>query len=41
MYGELSQALLGSQRAIPYKLEKFGYKFKFPTLKEALTNAIS
>jgi len=40
MFGELSEALLASERVIPEKLEHLGYRWKFATLKEALTNTI-
>lgn len=36
--GELSGALLGSQRALPYKLLEAGYDFTFPGIEAALEN---
>ncbi len=38
--GELGGALLSSQRAIPEKLEKYGYRFRFPTIDMALANIL-
>lgn len=40
-YGELSEALLGSQKAVPRKLEQLGFEFKYRKLKEALTAEFS
>lgn len=37
LFGEMSEVLLASQRAIPQSTEKSGYKFKYPNLPEALT----
>lgn len=34
--GELAEALLGGQRAVPRKLQEAGYRFKHPALDEAL-----
>ena len=36
--GEMADMLLGSNRALPAKLERHGYRFRFPTLREALTD---
>jgi uncharacterized protein (TIGR01777 family) len=36
LYGELSTALLGSQRASPQRLSRQGFRFKYPELKDAL-----
>lgn len=38
--GELSGVLLGSQRALPYKLLKAGYDFAFPSIEAALENLV-
>jgi uncharacterized protein (TIGR01777 family) len=34
--GELAEALLGGQRAVPCRLREAGYRFKHPSLDEAL-----
>lgn len=36
MLGEMSEMLLTGQRAIPRKLQGYGFKFKYPELKQAL-----
>lgn len=36
MLGEMSEMLLTGQRAIPRKLQDYGFKFKYPELKQAL-----
>ncbi len=36
LYGELTQALLGSQRTIPEKLMNLGFQWKYPTFKKAM-----
>lgn len=36
MLGEMSDMLLTGQRAIPRKLQEYGFKFKYPELKQAL-----
>ena len=36
--GEFAETLLASQRAVPEKLLASGFIFKFPDLKEALTD---
>ena len=36
--GEMADMLLGSRRALPAKLERLGYRFRFPTLREALAD---
>jgi uncharacterized protein (TIGR01777 family) len=42
MMGEMGDALLlDSARAVPEKLEKAGYEFKYPNLKPALENAVA
>ncbi|MFO7761427.1 MAG: TIGR01777 family oxidoreductase, partial [Desulfobia sp.] len=38
--GEFGNVLLSSQRAIPEKLEKTGYRFQYPVIEEALEAAI-
>ena len=35
--GEMSKILLEGQRALPRRLEQAGYRFKYPSLEEALT----
>lgn len=40
LYGELAELLLSSQRVVPLKLEKLGFQWRYPTLKEAVTEAI-
>ena len=41
MYGELADALLFSQRAVPKKLEEWRFKFEYPKLKEALEDLLA
>ena len=36
MLGEMAEMLLTGQRVIPAKAQKLGYKFRYPTLYEAL-----
>lgn len=36
--GELAEALLGGQRAVPRRLQEAGYRFKHPALDEALAS---
>ena len=36
--GEMAEMLLTGQRVIPAKARKLGYKFRYPTLQEALQN---
>lgn len=38
LFGELSQALLGSQRAIPEKLIRSGFQWKYPDMTSALNS---
>ena len=38
--GELSQALLGSQRILPKRLQEAGFNFRFPDLESALTHLL-
>jgi uncharacterized protein len=38
--GELGANLLNSQRVLPVKLQKFGFKFQFPTIDSALDDLI-
>ncbi|MEO8050622.1 MAG: TIGR01777 family oxidoreductase [Acidobacteriota bacterium] len=40
LFGEMSQALLASQRVIPQAALRAGFQFQFPQLGEALRNAI-
>ena len=40
LYGEMSQIILNSLPVYPENLEKQGFKFKYPKLKEALLEAI-
>lgn len=39
--GDMSQALLGSQKVLPEALQKAGYQFEYPTLRSALSEATS
>jgi uncharacterized protein (TIGR01777 family) len=39
--GELSELLLGGQRALPARLQEYGFKFRFPSLEAALVGAVS
>ncbi len=41
LYGELAEALLGSQRVVPGRLEEYAMKWRYPSLKSALTNILS
>ena len=41
MLGEMSQLLLGSQRAIPEKVLKLGFKFKYTELPSALITTLN
>ena len=36
--GELAESVLEGQRALPAALERLGYRFRFPTLREALAD---
>jgi uncharacterized protein (TIGR01777 family) len=36
MLGEMAEMLLTGQRAVPAAAEKFGYRFRYPNLQEAL-----
>lgn len=38
--GEFGKALLASQQVVPQRLEKFGFDFTYPDLKDALTEII-
>jgi len=38
--GEMGQALLASQRAIPSRLTQSGFDFKFPTIEEAFSDLV-
>jgi len=40
LYGEMSQIILNSLPVYPENLEKVGFKFKYSTLKEALSEAL-
>lgn len=40
LYGQFASVVTASQKVIPRKLEKAGYKFKFPSLKPALANLL-
>ncbi len=39
--GEMGQALLSSQRAIPSKLTKSGFIFKFPAIEKAISDLVA
>ncbi|MBI1747063.1 MAG: TIGR01777 family protein [Acidobacteria bacterium] len=41
MLGEMADMLLTGQRVIPEVAQKLGYKFKYPTLSEALTDCLA
>ena len=41
MLGELGASLLNSQRVLPGKLQKYGFKFQFPTIDSALDDLIN
>ena len=38
--GEAAQELLGSQRAVPRRLEQSGYRFRAPQLEDALRHVL-
>ncbi|RPJ16001.1 MAG: TIGR01777 family protein [Desulfobacteraceae bacterium] len=38
--GEFGSSLLASQRVIPDRLSKYGFKFKYPDIKSALSNIL-
>jgi hypothetical protein len=38
--GEFGASLLASQRAVPDRLSKYGYKFKYPDIRTALKNIL-
>ena len=40
MFGELSEALLEGSRASSEKIQKAGFQFEFPDLKDALKNLL-
>ncbi len=40
MLGELGDALLSSQRAVPERLQEFGYEFRYPDIRSALTEIV-
>jgi hypothetical protein len=40
MYGEMSEVLLASQRAVPAAAEAAGFRFRFPQLAPALANLL-
>lgn len=39
--GEMADALLASQRVVPEKLNRIGYAFRHPQLKEALESVLA
>jgi uncharacterized protein (TIGR01777 family) len=41
LLGEFADALLASQRVLPARIQKSGYKFRHPTLEEALRATLS
>ncbi|HEY2990728.1 MAG TPA: TIGR01777 family oxidoreductase [Candidatus Binatia bacterium] len=41
LLGEMAEMLLTGQRAVPAAAEKFGYRFRHPTLRQALENIFS
>lgn len=40
VFGEVSTVMLDGQNAVPARLKEFGYKFQFPTIKEALRDVL-
>ena len=40
IFGQASEVLLASQRAVPAALGRFGFSFAFPTLDQALANVL-
>ena len=40
LFGEMSEVLLGSQRALPKQAEAAGYRFRFPLLDAALADVL-
>ena len=40
MFGEMAMVLLEGQHVVPERLQALGYEFKFPTIKEALTDLL-
>jgi len=40
LLGEFGRSLLNSQRVVPEKLQKFGYKFTYPDLKSAVDEIV-
>jgi NAD dependent epimerase/dehydratase family enzyme len=40
LLGEFGRSLLNSQRVIPKKLHKFGYKFTYPRLESAIDEIV-
>jgi len=40
LLGEMAELLLGGQRVIPTRLEQAGFKFKFKTLNQALSDVV-
>ena len=40
LLGEFGSTLLSSQRAVPEKLQKFGYKFTYPDIKSAVDEIV-
>ena len=41
MMGEVATIVLDGQRAVPEKLEALGFTFRYPEVKEALSNILS
>ncbi len=40
LFGEMSQVLLASQRALPHRLLELGFNFRYPTLQAALDDLL-
>jgi NAD dependent epimerase/dehydratase family enzyme len=40
LLGEFGRTLLSSQRAVPEKLQKFGYRFTYPDIKSAVDEIV-
>jgi len=41
LFGEMAEVMLGSQRVIPRVAENAGFRFEYPTLKQALDNLLT
>jgi NAD dependent epimerase/dehydratase family enzyme len=41
LLGEFGRSLLSSQRVVPEKLNKFGYKFTYPDIKSTVDEIVN